>query len=72
MAAGLDDAGIAYEIRGVTGEGGDAYVDLAESVRPDLLYVQGKDRSPTGKALFGSTAQNVLLNAPCPVTYVRS
>lgn len=72
IATSLDESGIEYEIRGVVGEKGDAFVDLANSVGPDLLYVQGKDRSPTGKALFGSTAQKVLLNAPCPVTYVQS
>ncbi len=72
IARALDDAGVDYEIRGVTGESGDAYLDLAETVDPDLLYVQGKERSPTGKALFGSTAQQLLLNAPCPVTFVRS
>jgi nucleotide-binding universal stress UspA family protein len=72
MAADLDNADIEYEIRGIVGEEGDAFVNLAKSVNSDLLYVQGQDRSPTGKALFGSTAQKVLLNAPCPVTYVQS
>lgn len=72
VAAALDDAGIGHDVRGVVGEEGDAVVDLAKSVGPDLLYVQGKGRTPTGKALFGSTAQTILLNAPCPVTYVRT
>jgi nucleotide-binding universal stress UspA family protein len=68
----LDEATVEYDVRGVVGEEGDAIVGLAEAVDPDLLYVQGKGRTPTGKALFGSTAQTILLNAPCPVTYVRS
>lgn len=72
MAVALDDAGIDYEIRGVVGTEGHAFVELANSIDPDLLYVQGKSRSPAGKALFGSTAQEILLNAPCPVTYIRS
>lgn len=71
-AATLDDAGIGYDVRGVVGEEGDAFVDLADSVDSDLLYVQGKGRTPTGKALFGSTPQKILLNSPCPVTYVRT
>ncbi|MDG5761657.1 universal stress protein [Natronococcus sp. A-GB1] len=67
----LDEKSIDYEIRGAVGETGDPYVSLAEDVDADILFVQGQKRSPTGKALFGSTAQDLLLNAPCPVTFVR-
>lgn len=71
-ARALQDAGIDYEIRGVVGEEGYPFVDLAKTLEPDFLHIQGKGRTPTGKALFGSTAQTILLNAPCPVTYVRT
>jgi nucleotide-binding universal stress UspA family protein len=50
---------------------GERIVDLAEEIGADLVVVGGRKRSPAGKALFGSTAQEVLLNAPCPVTLVR-
>lgn len=72
VARALQEAGIDYEIHGVIGEEGDPFVDLAKTIEPDLLHIQGKGRSPTGKALFGSAAQTVLLKAPCPVTYVRT
>lgn len=65
----FDSAGIEYELRTEIGPHADTIVDLASD--EDLLVIGGKKRSPTGKAIFGSTTQNVMLNAPCPVTFVR-
>ena len=67
----LEDAGVEYVIRGAVGDHGKTIVDLAEEVDADRVIVGGRKRSPTGKAVFGSTAQEVLLSAPCPVTFVR-
>lgn len=68
----LDGADIEFEIRGVVGsDRGERIVELAETVGADLVFVGGRRRSPAGKAVFGSTAQEVMLSAPCPVTYVR-
>ncbi|WP_435362053.1 universal stress protein [Haloarchaeobius sp. DFWS5] len=72
VADRLDDAGVDYEVRGRVGDYGDEIVDLAEEETADLVVVGGRQRSPTGKAVFGSTAQAVMLNAPCPVTFVRA
>ncbi|ADB61936.1 UspA domain protein [Haloterrigena turkmenica DSM 5511] len=68
----LDEHGVDYEIRGAVGEHGPAIVDLATSTDADRVVVGGRRRSPTGKAVFGSTAQEVMLSAPCPVTFVRN
>lgn len=68
---GLRSDGVQTEVRGRVGEAGKELVDLAGAVGADLVIVGGRRRSPTGKALFGSTAQEVLMNAPCPVTFVR-
>jgi len=68
----LRSAGVETEVRGRVGEAGQELVGLAETVSADLVIVGGRRRSPTGKALFGSTAQEVLMNAPCPVTFVRN
>jgi nucleotide-binding universal stress UspA family protein len=69
-AAGVDSAwhGRVSE----DGEEGEMVVEAAADLDADLVVVGGRKRSPTGKALFGSTAQEVLLNSPCPVTFVRS
>jgi len=70
----MEEAGIEFGWHGSLSNGtseGERIVELAETVGADLVIVGGRKRSPTGKAVFGSTAQEVLLNAPCPVTFVR-
>jgi nucleotide-binding universal stress UspA family protein len=67
----FDDAGIEFTVRGRVGPHGESIVQLAKEVRADRVVVGGRKRSPTGKAVFGSTAQEVMLNAPAPVTFVR-
>lgn len=34
------------------------------------LVIGGRDRSPVGKAIFGSVTQRVILQSPCPVVTV--
>lgn len=67
----LDEVGVDVEVRGAVGDHGETIVDLANAVTADRVVVGGRKRSPTGKAVFGSTAQEVMLSAPCPVTFVR-
>lgn len=67
----FDDASVQYDVRGRVGERADAIVAEAEDVAADRVFVAGRARSPTGKAVFGSTAQSVMLTAPCPTTFVR-
>jgi nucleotide-binding universal stress UspA family protein len=68
----LDEADLDVEIRGAVGKRGEEIVALAEDIDADLVIVGGSKRSPAGKAVFGSTAQKVMLDSPCPVTYVRA
>ncbi|MFC4408149.1 universal stress protein [Haloarchaeobius iranensis] len=59
----------------VTGRVGDdvsrEIVAAAEAVDAKRVFVGGRKRTPAGKVRHGSTAQQVLLDAPCPVTFVR-
>jgi nucleotide-binding universal stress UspA family protein len=71
VAQSLDAVDVDYEIRGSVGDRGETIVDLAKAEQADRVIVGGRQRSPTGKAVFGSTAQEVMLSAPCPVTFVR-
>ena len=71
VAEQLERASVDYEIRGALGETVESILDEAEGLDADLVVVGGRSRSATGKALFGSTAQRVLLEADCPVTFVK-
>jgi nucleotide-binding universal stress UspA family protein len=71
----LSDAGIKSTVHARLSNGasdGDRLAELAEEVDADLVIVGGRRRTPTGKAVFGSTAQTIMLNAPCPVTFVQT
>jgi nucleotide-binding universal stress UspA family protein len=72
IASALDEADVDTEIRGAVGDHGELIVQIAKDVDADQVIVGGRRRSPTGKAVFGSVAQEVMLNAPCPVTFVRA
>ncbi|MFC7156303.1 universal stress protein [Halomarina halobia] len=72
LTSALDDADVEYVIRGAVGPHGERIVALARGTDADLVVVGGRKRTPAGKAVFGSTAQEVMLNSPCPVTFVRA
>ncbi|MFC7020323.1 MULTISPECIES: universal stress protein [Haloarcula] len=68
----LDAHGVDYEISGVAGgRPAEQIIRRVEELDADLLVVGGSERSPAGKAMFGDYAQQVLLNAPCPVLYIK-
>jgi nucleotide-binding universal stress UspA family protein len=62
--SGLD---VPYETIGLVGEPADAVVEYAKEQNAKYIVVGPRKRSRTGKALFGSKAQSILLNATCPV-----
>lgn len=67
----FDEYGVDYEVRGIVDDISKGIIRLAEEVDTDRIVVSGRTRSPVGKAVFGSTAQNVMMNSSCPVTFVK-
>jgi len=47
-------------------------IDLSYEDTTDLLVIGLRRRSPAGKLIMGSTSQQVLLAAGCPVTAVKA
>ncbi len=50
---------------------GEDIVSFAEENRVDEIIIGIKKKSKVGKLIFGSTAQYVILKAPCPVMTVK-
>lgn len=69
----LKDAGVECEVqqmaRGLSP--GEDIVRFAEENDIDQLFVGIEKKSKTSKILLGSTAQYVILKAPCPVVSVK-
>lgn len=55
------------EGRGRVGDVTEEILSEAASLEPRFLVIGGRRQSPSGKAIFGSTVQQVLLNTECPV-----
>ena len=51
---------------------GEQLVKFAEDMKIDLIFLGIVKKSKVGKLLFGSTAQYVILHAPCPVVTVQT
>lgn len=58
------------EHRGRVGNPADEILGEARSLNPRYLVIGGRRRSPSGKAIFGSTTQRVLLQAEWPVVTI--
>jgi nucleotide-binding universal stress UspA family protein len=71
--AELRAAGIGHEVLQPTGglAAADEILRIAEEHEAELIVIGIRRRSPVGKLLLGSTAQEVLLSAPCAVLAVK-
>ena len=61
-----------HEVRQAMGtDVADEMVKLATEVSAEVLVIGMRHRTPVGKMIMGSVAQQVLLDAPCPVLAVK-
>lgn len=66
----LEESGIETESKEIFLPVTEGIVDAADEMNPDNIVMAGRKRSPTGKAVFGSISQQVILTADHPVTIV--
>ena len=50
---------------------GETLVQFAKEIKAELVVIGVRRRSKVDKLIFGSTAREVILNAPCPVLTVK-
>ena len=50
---------------------GEELVEFAKQNKINEIIIGVRRRSKVGKVFFGSTAQHVILNAPCPVVAIK-
>lgn len=70
----LSAAGIEHEVRQLVrgNEPATDIVEVADTEGADFIVIGLRRRSPVGKLILGSIAQQVLLDATCPVLAVKA
>ena len=72
--AELTEADIEHEVLQPTDgrSAAESILGIALAQSADLIVIGLRRRSPVGKLITGSTAQQILLDAPCPVLSVKA
>lgn len=64
----LSDIDVEWDAVGRIGDKAEEVLALADERDCDHIFIAGRERSPTGKALFGDDTQRVILDSNVPVT----
>lgn len=64
----IDDLDLDWSPVGAVGREEQTVLDVAENEGADHLFIVGKRRSPSGKAIFGDLAQRLIIQFDGPVT----
>ena len=69
----LQEAGVEHEVRQLVRglDPADDLVNVANEVGADIIVIGLRRRSPVGKLFLGSSSQQVILDAACPVVAVK-
>lgn len=71
VAEALESAGIEYELVLARDNTAEQVLELAEGYSAELIVLSTRKRSPVMKLFMGSMAQQIILEADCPVLTVR-
>ncbi|MFB6188175.1 MAG: universal stress protein, partial [Halobacteriaceae archaeon] len=66
----LDGIDVEYETVGAVGDAVEEIINQANQRDCDHIFIAGRKRSPTGKAIFGDVAQEVILDFDGAVTVI--
>ena len=72
--AKLHESGVEHEVRQLVRgvDPADDLIAVADEVDADLIVIGLRRRTPVGKLIMGSNAQQILLDASCPVLAVKA
>lgn len=66
----LDAVGVEVNYAESSGDATETILETADEIDADLLCLAPRERTPTGKVLFGSVTQQVILNSARPTLVV--
>lgn len=69
-ADALEESGVDYEYYETSGDPAPEIIAAADERDVDLICLSGRKRTPTGKVIFGSVTQSVILGTDRPVVTV--
>jgi nucleotide-binding universal stress UspA family protein len=63
----LEEGGVEVELAESSGDPAEAILETADDLDADMIVLAARKRSPTGKVIFGSVTQTVILGTDRPV-----